>query len=346
MKLHKPPFKLRELKIEVTHRCPLACAHCSSDATPSSSREMLREDCLSILNQAISIGVRKVAFSGGEPLLWEHLRSMVELASSARLHVTLYTSGNVDHIEPMMIGLAKSGLNTVVFSIFGADQQSHERLTRGAGSFQKTLQAIEAAGKAGLERELHFVPLSNNFMMLTDIAELSKSLNIPKISVLRFVPQGRGHLIAGRTLSRLQNVQLRRTILALRNKGYDIRTGSPYNFLMLNSQPACCSAIDRLIIGPDLRIYPCDAFKQIAPEEVVGAKTLDTLANDTLEECWENAPYLQAVRKYLTTAFTDPCKSCNELELCLSGCLAQKVLLEGNLDKRKDPACLLQGARL
>ena len=161
------------------------------------------------------------------------------------------------------------------------------------------------------------------------------------ISVLRFVPQGRGQLLKKRVLSKLQNLELKRIIERLRKKGFEIRTGSPYNFLMLNDQPKCSSGIDRLIIGPDLRIFPCDAFKQIRAEEVVGTLTDSSVNDSSLQNCWENSPFLKAVRDYLTTPFFKKCSSCKALEKCLSGCLAQKVLINSDFRKQPDPDCLL-----
>ena len=117
--------------------------------------------------------------------------------------------------------------------------------------------------------------------------------------------------------------------------------GSPYNFLMINSNPECSAAIDRIIVSPDLRIYPCDAFKKIEAEELVGTLNWSSLAGTSLKDCWDKSPYFGAIRNYLTTDFEDPCKHCGALEKCLSGCLAQKVLEHGDLDKHRDPMCLM-----
>ena len=142
-------------------------------------------------------------------------------------------------------------------------------------------------------------------------------------------------------LNRLQNLELKNIIESLRHRGYNIRTGSPFNFLLLNDQPQCCSAINRLIIGPDLRIYPCDAFKQIKAEEIVQTLKMSSLKTSSLKECWDESPYLNTIRSYLTTDFSEPCKSCENFEKCLSGCLAQKFITYGNLEKKPDPMCLL-----
>ncbi|MCK4829580.1 radical SAM protein, partial [bacterium] len=117
---HRRPFKLREIKIEVTYRCPLACIHCSSDATPSSSLEMSREECLQIIHEAIQMGAEEVAFSGGEPLIWPGLDEAIDAAVCGGLHVIIYTSGNIPKAGGRIEHLAKLGVNTFIFSIFSA----------------------------------------------------------------------------------------------------------------------------------------------------------------------------------------------------------------------------------
>ncbi len=256
------------------------------------------------------------------------------------MEVSIYTSGNVDNPRQAFRSLRDRGCARFVFSLFGSSVQTHERVTRIRGSFQRTLAAITVVGGLGAVSEIHFVPLADNFQELEGLAELGRNNGVSKLSVLRFVPQGRGQLIGRYALNQLQNLRLKKIIERLRGAGYEVRTGSPYNFLFLNDQPACCSGIDRLIVGPELDIFPCDAFKQILAEEIVGTSDYCRLDRFTLRDCWERSPFLHAVRDYLTTPFGIPCDSCDMLEGCLSGCLAQKVILHGDFKKRQDPACV------
>jgi radical SAM protein with 4Fe4S-binding SPASM domain len=337
---HQRPFHLRELKIEVTYRCELNCTHCSSDARPSNSLQMQREECLQILADAIQMGAKEVAFSGGEPLTWPHLADAVATASKGGLKVTIYTAGVTDNFNEKASALFRRGAERFIFSVFGADAINHERITRVSGSFKQTCDAVADARTVGLATELHFVPMSTNYRELDGVAALGKRLGVDQVSVLRLVAQGRAALIQGRALTKIQNFALRRQILDLRKAGFKIRTGSPYNFLMTNDSPACRAGIDRLIIGPDLRIYPCDAFKQVKAEQVACTLNFSCLRDARLQECWEKSPFLEAIRDYLTTPFPQGCSDCLDLERCLSGCLAQKVINSGNLNKRPDPDCL------
>jgi radical SAM protein with 4Fe4S-binding SPASM domain len=192
-----------------------------------------------------------------------------------------------------------------------------------------------------LTSEVHFVALKRTYKDLQSIADFVKHLGVSRISVLRFVPQGRGYLLSHDMLTSSQYLELKAMIESLRNSGMDIRTGSPFNFLLLSNRPKCNTAIDRLIIAPDLNIYPCDAFKRISATEIVGTENYSRLEKGkSLSDCWQKSPYLGVVRDYLTSPFAKPCDECEWLESCLSGCLAQKVLNSGNLEKQPDPNCM------
>jgi len=337
----REPFKLAELKIEVTDRCSLACVHCSSDSNPEARREINVSKCCEIVAEAAALGASDIIYSGGEPLLWVGLEQAVKTTSDVGLSCSIYTTGNVPEFSGRLASLARLGLSRVVFSLFAATAERHELTTRKRGSFDITIRAIQDARRYGLSTEIHFVPFSSTFRDLPGIAARAKELGVSRVSVLRLVAQGRAALLRGLELTRLQNLELKYIIERLRADGFDLRTGSPYNFLMLNKQPACRAGIDRAIVGPDLSLFPCDAFKQIRAEELTCAPGETTLKTTSLAECWANSPYLAAVRRCLTTPFAEPCASCSARTKCLSGCLAQKFIAHGDLQKRPDPMCLL-----
>ena len=135
---------------------------------------------------------------------------------------------------------------------------------------------------------------------------------------------------------------------------YDIRLGSPYNFLMMNQNPQCKSGIDRMTIGPDYRIFPCDAFKHILPEDVGANNDYSNIRNISLKECWEKSDYFKTVREYLAGSISNEGNNCSMLNKCNSGCMAQKFYAYGGLvrspdqcaymlKKRKNDACRLPG---
>lgn len=331
-----------EIKIEITHKCPLACIHCSSNAYNDNPLEIQFEKCKEIIVQSKSIGVKEVAFSGGEPLVWKYIDQVISLTHSSGIKASVYTSGNGLNFDDRFKQLKKVGLYKAVFSLYSYKADNHEKITRIRGSFDKTINSIKESIKVGIETEVHFVAVSQTFKELYQVAVLCKKIGVKKISVLRFVPQGRGILYRQGILNRSQNKELIKIIGNLRIDGFDIRTGSPFNVLLLNEKPGCYAAVDRMIITPDLRVYPCDAFKNILAEDIVGSSDYSILNKNTVKECWINSPYLNKIREELAQSAGEICNKCQAYNLCKSGCMAQKYIYYNKLNGVPDPACLMK----
>ena len=347
---HPKEGDLEEVKIELTKDCPLACIHCSSNASSGNPVQLSRETVLSLVSQSAELRVKSIVFSGGEPLLWPWLSDAISACAAHGLHCSLYSTGinlTEDGAQEILT-LAKYGLNKAIFSLYSSLKEYHEEITRKIGSFDKTIAVMRAIGNGDIEREIHFVPLKRNYKQLVKLIELAKDAGIPKVSILRFVPQGRGAVLkkSREMLMQKETMELRRLILDCRERDdVKIRLGSPYNIMMLNEDVDCIAAWRTLCISPYGNIYPCDAFKNIEPREIGLEDPYNNILSHSLRECWEQSEYLNAIRHYLTTPFGEPCSRCLHLEQCKSGCLAQKVIEQesiedGNIAKRPDPLCL------
>ncbi len=188
---------LAELKIELTRDCPLACIHCSSNASPGNPIQLSREIVLSLVGQSAELRVKSIVFSGGEPLLWPWLRDAVSECTTHGIYCSLYSTGInlTEDGAQEVLALAKYGLDKAIFSIYSPLKESHDEITRRTGSFDETVAVMRAIGNGDIEREIHFVPLKRNYKHLVNLIELAQDAAIPKVSVLRFVPQGRGEVL-------------------------------------------------------------------------------------------------------------------------------------------------------
>ena len=341
---------LEEVKIELTKNCLLSCVHCSSDASSGNPVQLTRETVLSLVNQAAELHVKSMVFSGGEPLLWPWIADAIRACKVNGLSSSIYSTGInlTDDATKIIVTLTKFGLSKIVFSIHSPFSNQHEAITRRLGSFDQTVKVIQELEGHHIEREIHFVPLKLNYKHLTKLIKLAKESGIREVSILRFVPQGRGVIMkkSHEMLSHQETVELRKLILDCKqNYDINIRLGSPYNILILNEEVDCIAARKTLCIGPTGNIYPCDAFKNIEPGDIGLTDPYHNILQHSLKECWEQSEYLNRIRRYLTTPFEEPCSHCNYLERCKSGCLAQKVIdqesfEDGNIVKRADPLCL------
>jgi len=352
MRLYEYPKEgdLEEIKIELTKDCPLACIHCSSNASSGNPLQLTREAVISLLGQASELKVKSIVLSGGEPLLWPWIEDAVRACGALGLRSSIYSTGTnlIGHGAEQIMALADSGLSRVVFSLHSPFKYQHEGITRRLGSFDKTVGVMRELAEMGVEREVHFVPLRINYRHLPELVELATDLRISEISLLRLVPQGRGVILKrGREmLTRDETAELRRLVVDCR-KRYDanIRLGSPYNILLLNEEVDCIAARKTLCVGPDGNIYPCDALKNTEPSDIGLLDPYHNVLEHPLNECWTRSTYLSTIRRFLTTPFEAPCSRCPYLKQCKSGCLAQKVvdqesIAHGDISKRADPLCL------
>lgn len=338
-----PPYALKELKIEVTQKCPLNCIHCSSDAHPAKSTDLDLPLVLRLMADSKELGVEDIVFSGGEPLVWPHIMDAVSTASDLTFNTSLYTTGRSSLEEKkgnskFAKNLKKAGLQRAIFSIYGR-KSIYERVVRVAGSYEHTLTNIHIFKDNGIEVEIHFVPLKINFRELAHVVDFAHTIKINKVSVLRFVPHGRGALLGKSIiLSNQENLELREQIRLLRQTypTMQIRLGSPFNFLLMEKDIVCKAGLDRLIIGPDGLAYPCDAFKNYQNSHSAN----DSVHKKSIRDIWENSYLCQEARNYLLSEPYEECGKCIHFKLCKSGCLAQKIIRNDNFRKDRDPDCI------
>ena len=343
-------YRLRELKIEVNKTCPLYCLHCSSNGRPNAPDCLGPSKVSELIREFIHLGGEKLCISGGEPLCYEGLSSVINSCKGTNIDVSLYTTGIIrnggppKHISERTADfLAENGVR-VIFSLHGAFSKTHDMLTQVQGSFDSTMMAIEKTIDAGAPVEVHVVPTAVNFRELTDIAKLVDSFNIKKMSWLRFVPQGRGflnkHLLQ---LSKEQLIQLAQEKIQLQQgcPNVAIRTGAPFNILCPQAPATCEAGVSVLTIGPDGTVSPCDAFKQFRFSGSFG-----DILHYSLTEVWRKSDFLNSVRALYESRLESSCASCHLYPKCNSGCLAQKAIASGSLADGRDPDCPLNGAKV
>ncbi len=333
-------FSLKEIKVELTYKCNLQCVHCSSEGSLDMIEAISWPEMLKIMESARRMGVERVSLSGGEPFVWPDFGTLLSSSELNDFAVRIYTSGTTDNFQELSSVITHRNLK-FIFSIYSACPEAHDNVTKASGSFRKTLASLEYIG-GNFDTEVHFVPLSVNYHQLKPLVALLRKVGVKKLSVLRFVPQGRGSANKHLDLSQSQNLKLREDINEIRQSGFNLRTGSPFNFLFLNDQPQCTSGIDKLIIAPDLSIYPCDAFKQISLQQIGIIDEYSSLKSHSLEECWSKSKYVKEIRRAVNSKVNNLCYSCDKYDMCKSGCIAQRVLRYNTLDSMRDPSCLMK----
>ncbi len=97
----------------------------------------------------VSLGVRKVRLTGGEPLLRRGIEDLVEmLACIPGLDLTLTTNGSL--LAGKARALVAAGLRRATVSLDAMDDRSFRAMNGGCCSADRVLSGIEAASRAGM----------------------------------------------------------------------------------------------------------------------------------------------------------------------------------------------------
>ncbi len=131
------PRNLRLLVMHVSTRCDQTCAHCSiwkGNGQIQGDLDLTAREA--IIREAHSLGARSILFTGGEPLLCDHLEALARLACDLGLTVQIASNG---------LGLARAApwLSRVVHEVYlslDGPAAIHDGL-RGAGMFARLKSA-------------------------------------------------------------------------------------------------------------------------------------------------------------------------------------------------------------
>jgi len=147
--VQRDPFgrEVKSLRISVTQRCNLACDHCHGEGQGPSSREMSPTEIERMVGVAVSLGVRKVKLTGGEPLLREDIVDIVSRISPLVKEVSLTTNGT--GLARLAVPLKQAGLSRVNVSLHTLDRARFKRIC-GTDLSESVTDSIHSAVEAGL----------------------------------------------------------------------------------------------------------------------------------------------------------------------------------------------------
>ena len=137
--------QLKYLFLELTKKCNMACEHCGSNcSTTTSASELTAEQWKKfILYTSKHFDNNRVAFciTGGEPLLHPDFFEIVKTIKKAGFKWGLTTNGLTIKDAEYVRELYLSGMKTISLSIDGL-RQTHDSFRGIAGAYDKTMTAV------------------------------------------------------------------------------------------------------------------------------------------------------------------------------------------------------------
>ncbi|MGC8663779.1 MAG: GTP 3',8-cyclase MoaA [Thermoplasmata archaeon] len=138
---------VNSIRVSVTKECNLNCFYCHREGIKGEKDILMPEDFETLFKVASSLGIKKVKFTGGEPLERKDLEDIVRLSKKYFNDISITTNGT--YLKERAWSLYDAGLNRINISLHTLNRETYRKIT-GMDFLNKVLEGIDEAIKTPL----------------------------------------------------------------------------------------------------------------------------------------------------------------------------------------------------
>lgn len=321
---------------ELTLKCDLSCKHCGSRAGKARPRELTTAECLRVVDELASVGVREVTIIGGEAYLRADWAQIAARITEVGIRCSM-TTGARNLTQERVDQAAAAGIKSVSISIDGLEE-THDAQRGVRGSWAAAVAAARRITASGIRLTTNTQVNRLSLPELPGVADTMIEIGSRAWQVQVTVAMGRG---ADRPELLLQPYDLLELfpLLAwikeqkLAPNGISLQPGnnlgyfSPYEPLLRHygetgaHWQGCPAGKFGLGLESDGTVKGCPS---LATREYAGGNVLET----PLEQILRNAEPITHIMKRTRDDLWGFCKTCYYGDVCLGGCTwtAQSLL--------------------
>ena len=320
---------------ETTHNCNLTCKHCSANAGLKEEDELSTPDAKKVIDKLQRLGIQKIAFSGGEPLVRPDIFELTKYASKKGIFIGIDTNGTLITKEKA-IEMKDAGIKYVRISLDGHTAELHDSLRGVPGAFDKTISGLKNVAGSFFVSTCTTVT-KKNYEYFENIIDLSESLGVNRILFDEFIPVGRGKDMKGLDLTPQEREEFLKNLYNKMKESkaeiiaafteitriamqvdsckqiapsYNGNFKGIFRKIFANFSGGCPVARHVLLIVPNGDIYPC-SFLQIP---------IGNALKDDLKQLWKKNDLLMKLRN--RDNLKPECGRCKYKNVC-GGCRAR-----------------------
>lgn len=130
------------MEFSMTWRCQCKCVHCSvGKYAVKKEKELPNEKIKDVLDQAVKIGIPKVDFFGGEPLLKDGIVDLIRHGARKGLYMSVTTNGR-QLTKDFIRELRRAGISCINISLDSISEKKHDRLRGLPGVFNRAVNGV------------------------------------------------------------------------------------------------------------------------------------------------------------------------------------------------------------
>ncbi|PEF54706.1 GTP 3',8-cyclase MoaA [Bacillus cereus] len=272
---------LQDLRISVIDRCNFRCTYCMPAEVFGPDYAFLKDEFLLTFDEIerlaklfVSIGVRKIRLTGGEPLLRKDLTKLIARLVKIDGLLDIGLTTNAIHLTKQAKVLKEAGLHRVNVSLDAIDDDVFKAINGRNINTKPVIKGIMAAKEAGLDVKVNMVVKKgmNNHQVLP-MAAYFKEQGIP----LRFIE----FMDVGSTNGwNFDQVVTKR----YRYVGTNIEVG-----FITSVSESFCSSCTRARISADGKFYTClFATEGLDLRELLRGNLSDEELVSVIQDVWMN----------------------------------------------------------
>ncbi len=290
--------RLNELWFHITNRCNLSCHHCLFTSGPESTEQMSAALILSKAQEAVALGCKIFALTGGEPFFHPEFSEILSgLLEFPDCHVVILTNGLLlDKKLTDNFDLSRVHLQISVDGL--ADR--HDAI-RGQGTFVQLRKQLLVLKQRGIPFTLSMCVEQRNLDDMASLVDFAAEVGASNLHYLWYFIQGRGtdadfispDEIFPRFVTAVEKAE--RVGIQIDNlTALKTQIFAPAGTI----HDGCSSGWESAAIGPDGNLYPSAAL--------VGNRDLMTPLQGSLADAWHNSPILEKIRHATIAGCDDP----------------------------------------
>jgi MoaA/NifB/PqqE/SkfB family radical SAM enzyme/SAM-dependent methyltransferase len=290
---------LREFWFHITNRCDSACSHCLFAARPDDPAELPVETILAAADEAVRLGCRIFALTGGEPFIHPGFPDIVEgLLAYPEVRAAVLTNGmNLRAIlknrswdpDRFHLQVSLDGL-----------QDNHDRI-RGKGAFERVASEAAWLKSEGIPYTLSMCVQRQNLTDMPGLVNFAAAAGAGNVHFMWYFIRGRGRpegfALPDQIFDQLTEAAERAAALGIHIDNIEaLKTQifAPAGTIHDGST----SGWESLAMGPGGKLYPSAALVGIAP--------LATDVPGSLADAWRESPVLEKVRRSTAASLKSP----------------------------------------
>jgi MoaA/NifB/PqqE/SkfB family radical SAM enzyme len=152
-------------KLDTGTQCNYACTFCYyldklDDVTPF---EIIKDR----IDYLAECGIEEVDLSGGESSIHKDWFKILDYCKSKGLRISTLSNGYKFKSMEFLQKSKDHGLEEILFSLHGYDEESHNKIVRHSKGFTNIIQSIKNANKIGIKVRINCTVQKDNYMELS-----------------------------------------------------------------------------------------------------------------------------------------------------------------------------------